>query len=273
MSRAILFFALLGFAVTAPALAGERLPGLAPKKWLGCYIGHEGRKFEWAVRQNGVSVLYLLNRRERSTRVDKPEVRCVLEEQVDGRWVRRKSDDEDFEYSHEASTEVEESTITFSYTGDTKVAVTYKFDDEGVTMSARIAEKTTNNPLRFGFELVMPEVWSNSGDEELRERDLRDRIEDAEIRAVRTSDGKKLRYRLWESVKLEDEEHLGGGADEISIEIAKFGRGRVVLKPGADKTPLRVLHSRALYSGFRVAWFPPLEKLGEDGSQLSITVE
>jgi len=258
----------------SPCAWADELPSLDEKPWLGVYLAHQGRGYDFSFGTNGKTQLHLKKGRERDNAFSYFDISYVLEEKMGEKWVSRKIASDGFTSIHDASDELEESMVVATYTGDTKVAITHKFEKGEIVVSGKIVEKTTKNPLRFGVSISVPHIWRKTGDEELSKRDLRDKIKDAELRAVRASDGKRLKYEMWDEVKLADADQLGGGATEVGIDVKRFGGRKVTLSLGDPESGLlRPVNAGPLYSGIRVHWTVAEELLGKEDGYLRIEIK
>jgi hypothetical protein len=266
-------FGLLLALLLTPSAWADELPSLDEKPWLGVYLANQGRGYDFTFGTEGKAQLHLKEGRERDNAFSYFSIAYVLEEKMGEKWVSRKMASDGFTSTHGASDDLEESTVVATYTGDTKVAITHKFEKGEIMVSGEIVEKTTKNPLRFGVTLSVPYIWRKTGDEEPSKRDLRDKIKDAEFRTVRASDGKRLKYEMWDEVKLADADELGGGATEVGIDVKRFGGRKVTLSLGDPESGLlRPVNVGPLYSGIRVHWTVVEDLLGKEDGYLRIEI-
>lgn len=277
-SAATLFFTLLGGTLLA-----DELPMLTEKPWLGTYLGYRDRGFDFSFNVKGGGQLFLMESKNRTNAKSYFKVSYILEEEVkSGKWVRRQMQRDGFTYTHEPSFELEESIITASYTGDTKVAIKHEFERGTVKIRAKIVEKTTENPLRFNVEVSVPEFWKNRDknrpnptEKQVEEEfDKRDAINDAHMRVVKLSDGKRVKFDFWEDLKLVEE--IGAeGASEVYVDgDDQFGGRRVTIQTGnSDLIPLIATNRGKLYSGITVSWAAPEASLANPDNMLILQVK
>lgn len=252
----------------------EELPTMEDKPWLGVYLGHVGRGFDYSFGTDAKGEVHFKKGKKRENVHNTFPVRYVLEEEMGGKWVRRQIAEDGFTYDHEASAEKDKSTVVATYTGDTKVALTHEFEDGEIRFRGKIVQKTTENPVRFGVEVYVPYTWRNHGGEQPSKRDLRKKLRDSEIRAVRAKDGKKVKYEMWEDLNIGDADHLGEGAKELLVDIERFSGRKVTFEMGnEDQGLFRFQQSGRLYSGFRVTWYPALEHLEKPDCYFRLAVK
>lgn len=276
-SATTLFFAFLGSVLVA-----DELPFMTDKTWLGIYLGWRDRGFDYVFDSEGRGQLFLLEGGERTDSKSYFRVRYILEEKMKkGNWVKRQMVEDGFTYSHEPSVELEESIVTATYTGDSKVAIKHEFERGKVTIRAKLMEIKTENPLRYRIEIAVPDVWKNYEDSKLSEKEVEEKfdnsrkVKDAHLRVVRASDGKRVKFDFWQDIKLMDEDVVGpAGAKEVLIDgDEKFGGRRVTVKTGDfESVPLILENKAELYSGVTLSWISPVENLGKEDNFVSLEV-
>ncbi|NNC89043.1 MAG: hypothetical protein HKN82_11345 [Akkermansiaceae bacterium] len=271
-------FLLLGGALTGVILA-EELPMLSEKPWLGCFAGFESSSFDVAVGSDGETIIYHKNRGKRLSDIVATKVRFILEEEVKGKWVKRKIQEDGFATSQEPNPDADEVRFTATYTGGTKVQIDHEFSRGKVLLGVKVVEKTTENPVRAGVETMVGDLFRNI------ERDVpKDELEDVlddKIQKTRLKlepfEGSARKYDLGDTMK-EDEkaefDELVQKLKSVELSSEKIGNNRIVwMTEDTGKGYLELRQTKPLYHGFYVVWRPLPGKEGEEGSRLEMEMK
>lgn len=247
--------------LVAGSVFGGTLPSLQDKPWLGCFAGYEDRSFDFALGTGGESDLFFKEGGDRVSRFLAFKVRYVLEEKINDRWVRRTMAEDGFETSDKATDDPEKMTFTATYTGDTKVEVVHEFEKGEVLIGIKIVEKKTDNPIRCGVVVTIPDIYRGLEEGELSKRDLRKKV-DAEVEGE-TLEGKRLKADLYELPKLGSADYFEGGAKTFTIEAERIAGREVTLSLAEEETGrIDVDQTRPAMHGFSLNWWPDPEKTG-----------
>ena len=250
----------LGILVAGSVFGGS-LPSLLEKPWLGCFVGHEDRGFDFALGTNGASQLHFKQGGNRISLFASFKVSYILEEKIGDRWVRRTMGEDGFDSDSKATDEPEKVTFTATYTGDTKVEITHEFEKGEVLMGIKILKKKTDNPIRCGVVVTIPDLNRGVEETELSKRDLK-RWVDAEVKGE-TLEGKRLKADLYKMPKLGSAEYFEGGAKTFTFESARIAGREVTLSLAEEETGrIDVDQTRPAMHGFSLNWWPDPEKAG-----------
>jgi hypothetical protein len=257
--------------MTGSLVAGE-LPTLQDKPWLGCFVGHEGRGFDFALGADGKSEIHFKKGSKRISVFSYFPVTYILEEQVNGKWVSRQIKEDGFETNDKPTEEPEKVTFIVTYTGDTKLEVTHEFDSGEVTIGTKLASKTTENPLRWGVRVTVPDLFRNIKEDDLSERELKKKV-DAEVTGE-TVKGQRVKADLYEKPKLDGPDYFGDGAKTISFESDKIaGRELVLSTVDEDAGSFEIRQTKDAYHGFNIFWWPDAAKSASSDGHLLLKVK
>lgn len=259
--------------IMAGSLPAGELPQLTEKPWLGCFAGHEGRGFDFAVQSDGESKIYFKRGSKRLSFSTIFPVYYILEEEINGKWVSRRMQEDGFETGQEATDEPEKLTFTATYTGDTKVEITHEFDREGVVIGTRILEKTTTNPIRCGVRVTIPDLYRNlEEDGKLDERELKRKV-DAEV-SGETRSGEGVKADLYEKPQLDGPDYFPDGARTFTFECEKIDGQELTLSTVDESAGwIQIEQTKTAFNGFNLFWWPDPAKAGTPGARLKIEVD
>ena len=273
MNRILFVAAALSSTMT---LTAAELPELKEQPWMGCWIGHDQRAFDYSiVAQTGRGWLYPKVRRSEgyvhAGDNDRFQLVFIVEEQVNGKWTRRMMTEDGFETKQEASDEVEECGFVATYEGGSKTRILHHFERGKITVSTELVHKASENPFRAGILILTPKIHNVLERQKVPSEDeIEDIMDDDEIRAVR-ADGKRFKFKLHEKVTLGDPELLGDGASEFSLEVKRYG-GKPIIFSSAAKGggQIHFQQSKRLFHPYRVTWYPAENKKPSQGAELVI---
>lgn len=249
--------------------AGNTLPQLNEKPWVGWFAGYEDRDFRFGVRADGIAVLIPLDERK-----DEPvsprywiDIQPVIEEVRGERVATKKARDDQWEAITEATDEMEKASYRGTVTGGATFEVHLEMDRGVLKAGGRILEKgeLTEHPLRFAIRVKVPNVYHYVKDD--------DKIEDLadgdKIRLER-GDGKKFSLDGWEPVWAE-KEVSGPGVRSARIDLDGYDGRKLELEAG-DGGLFEFWNGekRPLYKGFTFGWKPDPEKDPEGKARFTL---
>lgn len=259
-------------AFSAGGVMAAELPELQDKPWLGCFAGHEGRGFDFALGADGKTELFFKKGRNRVNIHARFKISYVLEEQIKDRWVRRSISKDGFETEDKPSEDPEKLTFTATFTGDTKVEITHEFEKSSVIIGTKIVGKGTENPLRCGVSVMVADLYRHVEDRGLSERDLKKKI-DAEI-AGETVKGERKKADLYEKPELGGSDYFEGGAKWFSFESNKIAGKTMTLRSVVEGAgTIEVNQTKTAYNGFYLNWYVDPAKAETSGAQLEIEIK
>jgi hypothetical protein len=256
-------------------LASAKLPVMSDETdWLGYFVGWEGRDCDFGIGADGEASLCPRKGGKRYA-TKKIKVHYLIEEKIEGRWVRRQLLDEGgLASENEKGLNVEKPVVfTSTVTGGTKVEWTNVVSRGKVSIKPKILEKPTDNEIRVGVEFALPRLYRF--DETPDERDLKKKVGKDYVKATRLKDGKSVRVRFHEvEENLTSEDYLAEGASEIEVQSQALLGLSLMLENGGEKTGrLDIEQKSPLYNSFRLTWMADPEKLGEKDCYVSVWVE
>lgn len=259
--------------VMAGGLVAEELPMLQDKPWLGCFAGHEGRGFDFGLGNDGKSEIHFKKGSTRISVFSVFGVNYILEEEINGKWVSRQIKEDGFETKDKPSDEPEKVNFIATYTGDTKVEITHEFEKGEVIIETKIVAKTTENKLRCGVRVAIPDLWRSIKEDDLSERELKKKV-DGEVRGETIKD-KRVKADLYKKPMLGEPEYFGDGARTFSFESDKIaGREMLLSTVDEDSGYIEVRQTKKeAYHGFYLHWWPNPAKAGTDGARMRIQVK
>ncbi|MGE9266612.1 MAG: hypothetical protein ACQKBY_00840 [Verrucomicrobiales bacterium] len=261
--------------LAALALTGSAQAELGTLKetlWLGYFTGWEEKAYDFGIGSDAEILMVMKNNKRERINFRDFKVNYLVQEEIKGKWVTRKIDEASL--SSESEPEIDPSDpvkVTFSVTGDTKVAFTHVMSRGMMTVKAELLEKTTENPIRLGLAINFP-PFNKGGDlAELDERELKKKFRSDRFEAVRKSDGEKLKLKFHEPVDFSSEEVLAEGATEIEVQSDGVGAGDFLAELGhEDMGTILVSGGAKLYEGkYKLTWLPDMDKLKERDNYIS----
>ena len=244
-------------------------------EWLGVYAGYDWKSFDFKYGVDGKSEIHFKRGNERGSTREFLDIKYLLEEKIGRKWVRRQISKEGFTYADEAGLVEEKVSVTATYTGNTQVEITHEFEEEELSIRARIAGKETENEIRFSVSISVPHLWRNDAGEKLSERELKKKLEGAFVEAVRAKDGKKLKLGMWLETDLTDPENFGEGASEVLLDIKRFSRRKTLISVENPDHGALIPSNRGehFYSGLKLTWLPDLQSLEKSDCVLKLSVK
>ncbi|MEN8680926.1 MAG: hypothetical protein ABF391_12855, partial [Akkermansiaceae bacterium] len=190
MKRLFLAFA----ASLAPCFAD--LPQMSDKtEWLGYFVGWETRSSDFGIGADGESLLHPKKSGKRAGHKE-IKVHYIIEEEMNGKWVRRQ-----FLKEGGLTSEAEKGldpekpvVLVTTVTGETKVEWTHIVSRGKINVMPKLLEKKTENKIRVGMEFVLPRLYRFN--EEPTDRELKKKVGGDHIKGVRLKDGKKVRVKF-----------------------------------------------------------------------------
>lgn len=268
MKRSLLLLA----ACLTPSFA--ELPQMSEdRSWLGYFVGWEGRGFDFGIGADGESQLYPKDRGDRAGKEIK--VKYVIEEEINGKWVRRQFLEEGGLVSEqEMGVDPKKPVVLVTtVTGDTKVQWTHAPSRGSFSIMPKILEKKTENKVRIGIEFALPQLYRF--DEMPEERELKKKLDNDYVRGVRLKDGKKSKIKFSD---LEDDitsdKYLKDGASEIEMKSDAMKKKTLIIENGGEKTGrIDVVTNGALHKSFKFIWMAETEKIGEKDTYVTFGVK
>lgn len=245
-------FVLLSFA---GVLVADELPTLKKNPWKDWFVGHEGRYFDFGVKEDGKGVLIPLEDRE--DRVSEKywiELTPMVQEILpSGRLVTKQVQGDGWHTETEPTTDAEEVTYRATVTGGAQYEVYFKVDGGEILGRGRLVERgeLTAHPVQFAIEIAIPNVYAYRQDDDLARRD---RLE------LELADGGSLKFRGMDRVDAAKQD-LGGGITAAKIRLRGFDRSRLDIEAGEAGTfEFWNDAERELYRGYTLKWIPKADQ-------------
>lgn len=269
MKRLLLtFFASIGSCFA-------ELPQMSDKtEWLGYFIGWESRSSDFGIGADGEA---LLHPKASGKRAGHKEIRIqyVVEEEVDGKWVRRQFLKEGgLTSKNEKGLDPKQPVvIVATVTGGTSIEWTHVVSRGKVNVMPKLLEKTTENPIRIGVEFALPRLYRF--DKEPDKRELKKKVGADHLKGTRLKDGKSVRVKFDDvDDDITSEEYLKDGASELEVKSNGIMGNTFVLGNGGDKAGrIDVKTNGPLYNSFRMIWMANMEKFGQKDCFVTFEVE
>jgi hypothetical protein len=269
MKRILLLLA----ACLTPSFA--ELPQMSDKtEWLGYFVGWEQSAFDFGIGSDGELLMHPKKSNKRGGHRE-VSIHYVVEEEIKGRWVRRK-----FLQEGGLSSENEKGldpkkpvVVVTTVTGDTKVEWTQVVSRGKVVVKPKLLEKKSGNNIRIGMEFVLPRLYRFN--EKPDKRELRKKVGGDYIRGVRLKDGKKVRVKFDDvDDNITGEKFLQDGASELEVKSDGIMGKKFTIENGSEKAGrIDVVTKGPLYNSFKMTWMADMEKLGEKDTYVTFAVE
>jgi len=260
-------------ASIAPCFA--ELPQMSDKtEWLGYFVGWEDRSADFGIGADGEA---LLHPKKSGKRIGHKEIsiRYVIEEEINGKWVRRQLLDKvGVASANEKGLDPKTPVVLVTtVTGGTSVEWTHLVSRGEINVMPKLLEKKTENKIRIGMEFALPRLYRFEETPDARE--LKKKVGGDSIKAVRLKDKKSVRVKFHEvEDDITSEEYLADGASEIEVESEGILGNKFVMEIGGDKTGrIDVKTKGPLYNSFRMIWMADMAKLGEKDCFITFAVE
>ncbi|MGJ8726671.1 MAG: hypothetical protein ACSHYB_19150 [Roseibacillus sp.] len=268
----ILAGAVMSFSSFACA---DRLPVLSEEPWLGFWVGYEEREFDFGISGRAEGELMLKDRSQgemkRISDTRSLAINYLVEEKKGESWQKRTLEVGQIESELAASNELEECSFVATYKGGTKAKISHRFDGDEVFITIEMLETESENPIRLGVEVKVPDLYRLETD--IDERELKKKLKGDEV-ALKTLTGKKVKFDLSDKVNLETEKGLEGGVSEFSIECKNLAERTIVMSSVTDKTGKIIFGQKgAMNEGFSATWYPAPTEEGKPEPELVIEVK
>ncbi len=272
-SRDMKIFLFLLATCWTPLFAG--LPQMSDEEdWRGYFVGWEGTTFDFGIQADGRSLIRPKARR-RTDNAKEIYVDYVIEEEIKGKWVRRRIIKESGLSSENPKGLNPKDPIVFSMTvtGGTKVQWTHHAERKAFTVAPEILEKTTKNKVRIGIEFWLSYFYRSDGHSS--ERELKKMVGRDYLTGVRLSDGKEVRSKFSALEKdFMTEEFFKEGASALEIKSQALGGRTLSIKCASTEAGRIDLISKGpLYGNFKCLWIAEADKIGQKDTFISFGVE
>ena len=263
----------LSFLILAASLTPlfSKLPEMTEDtEWLGYFVGWEEKGFDFGIGADGSSVIHPKKNEKRPGHKGIP-VEYLLEEEIDGKWVRRRIIEENGLMSETAKglDPKKPVSVTMIFAGGSKIQWTHAPSRGAFALIPKVLEKKTENRIRVGIEFVMPRLYETETMPEGRE--LKKMLSEDYVRGRRLKDGKKIRVKFSDlEDDIKDEKYLHDGASAIEVQSNGIMGNTFLLENGDEKSGrIDILTKGPLYNSFRFVWMTETQKLGEKDTYIS----
>lgn len=244
------------------------------KKWLGYFIGYSERYYDFGIGSDGEHYLYAKKGKNRASSKG-IIVRYIMDEKINGKWVRRKlKSTGGLESTNEKGLDPEQPVIiTTTVTGGTKVEWTYKDVKGKMTMVPKLIEKTTENEIKIGVSFKFPSL--HEIENQLDKQELKKKFGKDVIRGIRYKDGKTVKLKFSDpEANAASEDAFKDGAIEFEIDSEPFMKRSVIVQAGPKKSGiLLVTKDRPINDPITLEWMVDMEKIGTPGAHVTFWVE
>ncbi len=265
MKRRLLFLGIL------TGLANAELPQMSEgSEWLGYFTGWEGRGWDYGFGADGEGLLFPKKGRQRRVH-EVFRIYPRIQEQWSDKWHSRSTVD----WSSDQGTSINPSkpvSATLEVKGESKAQFTQTYSGGKILIKPKLLETKTKNPVRLAVEIkVMDFERVKKKKDKLKEKDYKKMFKGERFEAVRSTDGKKVTFDLYEKHDdLMSPEKLADGASEISHKI-KYIKKTLELEQGNPKVgKFEIKASGPLYEGYRVFWVIDPEMAKKSDAYLTI---
>lgn len=263
----------LGTALCLPQPAGARLPELDDAPWVGFFLAHEARRFEFGIDNQAKGRVIPQGRSgNRINALLHLPLSFVVEETMpDGRVVSRQVRTESLETEDPAATSPESVSFRGQVTGEATFEVKVEIDRGVVLIGGRITDPgtLTRNPIRFTIRTGVPSAYRN---DDKTTRDFARKVSSDRL-TMRMADGSRARQSTSVPVIAASEEINGEGISELIVDMEAY-QDRSLQFAASEGSQLN-LWNRAegpLHDGFSINWYHDPEKDPEGNARLRIDV-
>ena len=264
-----------GLMSLSSVVTADTLPALTEVPWLGFWQGYERREFDFGVNDRGEGELFLKERvkgdMERITDSRSVKVFYLVEEETGGAWKKRTLEVLELESEQAASDDLKECSFVAPYKGGTKVKINHRFDGDEVFITVEMLEGESQNPVRLGVEVLIPDLYRLATD--IDQRELKKKLKGDKV-AVETLAGKKMKFDLSDEINLETEKDLVDGVLEFSLDCKNLAEKTISMRSTVEKTGKIVFGQKGpMNEGFTATWYPMAVEEGKPLPELVIKVK
>lgn len=263
----------MGVAGILPAVA--ELPILTEKEWLGYYLGHKTRTYQFGITgQGGTTIRVMGKKAEPLSQQLAVFVGFVVEETMpDGKVVQRPLAGDSMESDHPATDKLDRVVIKGKARGDTSVEVYIEENRGALSLGGKIVDPgTCKNPLRFGVQLRFQNAYLNIKKEGKKDLDaFEEKIKDDRIQLV-SIDGKRSKPST--SEVLNAREVSGAGLKALAMEISSY-QGKKFEITATENSMMQLSNTTPgpLHEGFTVTWTTDPAKDLQNRARMEIVIK
>lgn len=264
---------LIGVAGVLPAAA--ELPIMTEKEWLGYYLGHKSRTFQFGVSGQGQTSIKVIGKKgEPLSQQLAIGVNFLVEEILpDGKVVTRKVEGSSLQSDTPATNEVDNVIIKGKAGKDTGVEIYIDEDRGAMMLGGRVVEAgSIKNPLRFAVEVKFQNVYpydKKGGEKELKA--FQEKIQDDRMQVVLAS-GKRGKHSTSEVIDAKTTS--GDGLKSIELEFSSY-QGKRFEFTASDNSALHLSNASPgpLHEGFSLTWSANPEKDPQGKARFAIVIK
>lgn len=261
-------------SVSALQSNGAELKALMEKPWYGFWVGYENSKWDAGIGDDGKGMLFLKKDKKRTNLLRNYEIIYLLEEKINGEWVRPKMVKNGFETKQSPTAKPKQIEFIATYTSGSQARFQQTFSSRGLQISAELVKKSEEaSEARVGIRFRVPPLFKVKTPEQEEPEYLEEKLEDEEIR-IKLLNNQNQKIKLHEKISLESPEFNEVGAQSFQFKTKLTGGRQVGLELDNPKTGKLVFEqTNAIYQGFEVLWYPTQEKSVRTKPLLNLTVK
>jgi hypothetical protein len=263
---------LLGVVGIFPAVA--ELPILTDREWLGYYVGHKTRSYQFGVTGQGETSIKVIGKKGEPLSQLLVSLDFVVDETMpDGQVVSRKVARETLSADAPAAAKLDRVVIKGKARGDTSVEIYMDENRGGIAIGGRIVDPgTCKNPLRFSVQLKFQNAYPKAKKDGKKELDaFAEQIKKDRIQLV-SVDGK--RSKPSPSEVLNAKEISGAGLNALAMELDPY-QGKKFEITASDNSVMHLSNTTPgpLHEGFTVSWSVDPAKDPQNRARMEVLVK
>ena len=261
-----LFFVL--FAASSGLSSAAELEAVDDEDWPYYWVVRENSRYDAGINTGGEGTFILKRDDKRVGPYRHFSVTYLLEEKLRGKWVSRTLIEDGFETEVKPTNKAKSVEFIASYKGGGKVRFVQTFTSKGIEVAAEVLEMSSRaKDARAGVAIRMPVFTTLLPNETPDLPTLKKKLKDDHVK-LKQSDGKRVKFNLYENISLEDEELVEQGVKEVAITSQhNLGYELTWTLKDDDAGAFYFRQRRELYKPFLVRW---LAKKQTEGSELPL---
>ncbi|MEO5715115.1 MAG: hypothetical protein ABIT37_16675 [Luteolibacter sp.] len=275
------FVACLLAGVSGADSARAELPSLDDRKWVGCFLAHESKQYQFSVTTQGRGKIEVIGQKGDpvSSKLAVSVDFQIQETLPDGKVVAKSVKPETLESTQAATTKLNNIVIRGKVAGDAGFEACVSEEKGAVSVGGKLLEQgTLKNPLRFVIRVNFPDAYASAKekkadpkeDAKKAARAFEQRIEKDRLQ-LKWTDGKSHKQDLAANVEAGSKEINGPGIAALSLEFSSYQEKKFILLASENSSmTLSNASSKPLNTGFAVIWAADPGKDPEGKARLSI---
>lgn len=284
-SKAGIFAAVI-ISVSGNFTAKGELPSLDDRKWVGSFVAHEGKNFEFVLSSQGKAKFSAIGKKGTpiSDRLAVSLDFLVQETKPDGKIVNKSILPESLESSQPATLKPKDIVIRGKVTGDVGFEAYITENGGAISVGGKLLDPGTSvkNPLRFAIRASFPNPYGDVKQKAAendkvavkKEAKAMEKTMEKDRVMLKWTDGKSAKPKLIEPVDASSKEINGPGIAALSAEFSTYQEKKYILI-ASENSSMTLFNSapKPLSEGFAVLWVADVAKDPDAKARLNVEVK